>query len=87
MGGQMNELCPLAAAIELKMARSPPFIGKFILNAPESFDDTRAAQIAVTVRAMRRRGEPVSTVRLGEQQFLDLATFIGTEFRASLIAN
>jgi hypothetical protein len=84
MEGAMNELCPLAAAIESENGPLPPFIGKLIRNAPESFDDTRAGQIAVTIRAMRRRGEPVSTVRLGEQH-LDLATFIGTELeQASL---
>lgn len=79
-----GELCALAAAIEAGNDPLPPLIGKLIQNAPDSFDDGRAGQIAVTIRAMRRRGEPVSAVRLGEQH-LDLATFIGTELeQASL---
>ena len=81
-----GELCALAAAIEAGNGPLLPYTGKLIQNAPESFDDARAGQIALTVRAMRRRGEPVSTVRLGELH-LDLATFIGTELGASLIAN
>jgi hypothetical protein len=74
----MNELCPLAAAIEAGNVPLPPFIGKLIQNAPESLADHRAGQIAVTLRAMRHAGEPVNFAIIGERH-LPLLTFIGTE--------
>jgi AAA domain len=73
-----TELVPLAAAIECGNGPLPPYTGKLIQAAPESFDDGRAAQIAFTVRAMRATGQPVSMKAIGEMH-VDLLTFIGTE--------
>jgi hypothetical protein len=80
----MNEFCPLAAAIEAGNVQLPPFIGKLIQNAPESFADHRAGQIAVTLRAMRHAGEPVNFASIGERN-LPLLTFIGTELSTAAL--
>jgi hypothetical protein len=71
----MNEFVALAAAIEAGNAPLPPFIGKLIQNAPESFDDGRAAQIAVTVAAMRHASEPVNFPAIGEKH-LPILNFV-----------
>ena len=73
-----EEFTTLAAAIDAGNTPLPPYISKLIQNAPESFADPRAGQIAVTVRTMRQTGEPVNIVTTGEKH-LPFLTFISTE--------
>ena len=73
-----NELCPLASAIDAGNVELPPYIGQLIQNAPDSFIDTRAGQIASIIRTMRQSGEPVTFETVARKQ-LPLITFIGTE--------
>ena len=73
-----NEFTALAAAIEAGNDPLPPFIGKLIEHAPEAFINDSARQIAITVRTMRKTGEPVTFPTIGEKH-LSLLTFIGTE--------
>ena len=73
-----HEHSVLATAIEAGNVPLPPYISKLIQNAPESFDDPRAGQIAATVRAMRRDGEPIVFKAVGEKH-LPMLTFICTK--------
>lgn len=73
-----GELSALAAAIEAGNAPLPVYLDRLIRNAPESFDDARAGQIAVTVRTMRHVGEPMNFAIIGEKHLPHL-TFISTE--------
>lgn len=77
-----NEFIPLASIIENGNAPLPPFLSRLIESAPDSFDDLRAGQIAVTVRTMRQVGEPVSFTTIGEKH-LPLLTFMGTELSSA----
>jgi len=54
------EISVLANIIEAGNAPVPKFLGKLLTNAPESFDDQRAGEIAAIVRTMRNAGEPIS---------------------------
>lgn len=71
-----HEFIVLAASIEAGNGLLPPFTEKIIQNAPDSFEDLRAGQIAATVRAMRRVGEPVSfqTIGLKHLHYLSFLT-------------
>jgi hypothetical protein len=80
----MNELVALAAAIEAGNAPLPPFIGKLIQNAPDSFQNERAAKLAVIVREKRAAGEPVLFEVLAEENF-PLLNFIKCELEVSSI--
>lgn len=80
----MNELCSLASAIDVGNVPLPPFTAKLIQHAPESFADPRAGEIAVTVRAMRQVGEPVTFATVGSKH-LTLAVFIGDELASSAL--
>ena len=71
-----NELSVLAAIIEADHADLPPYADKLIKHAPESFYDLRAAEIAVTVRTMRKTGSPVNFATISEKH-LKLIDFIG----------
>jgi hypothetical protein len=71
----VSETSALAAAIEVGNAPLPPFIGKLIQYAPESFEDGRAGQIASTVRTMRSTGEPINFPAIG-QKHIPFLTFI-----------
>ncbi|MDD5141517.1 MAG: AAA family ATPase [Verrucomicrobiales bacterium] len=79
-----NEFCVLASVIESGNTPLPPFVGKLIQNAPESFDDLRAGKIAVTVRTMRQAGEPVNFSIIGERH-LPFLNFIITELNHSVM--
>jgi hypothetical protein len=81
----MNELCSLASAIDAGNVPLPPFTARLIQQAPESFTDPRAGEIAVTVRAMRRAGEPVTLATVGSKH-LALAAFIGGELAGSALS-
>ena len=61
---------------------------KLIQNAPESFDDPRAGQVAAAVLVMRRNGEPVSFAALF-QKLEPLKDFITSEISqaATTMAN
>jgi hypothetical protein len=78
----MNENSALGSVIESGSAALPPFLGKLIHHAPESFKDPRAGQVAVTVRAMRHAGEPVNSQTVAEKH-LPLVSFILCELCAS----
>ena len=72
------EFTTLASIIEAGNAPLPPYAALILKNAPESFDDLRPAEIAVTVRRMRDVGEPVDITVIGEKHLPHL-TFISTE--------
>lgn len=80
----MNELVALASAIEAGNAPLPPFIAKLIQNAPESFSDPRAGKVAVSVRAMRADGEPVTFETVAAKN-LPLVSFILSELGTSTL--
>jgi len=68
-----NEFAILAAAIDAGNDPLPPYVSKIILNAPESFDDQRAGQVAAEVKVMRAGGVPVNQMEVGKRvpKFLD----------------
>ena len=78
------ELAVLAAAIDADRSDLPPIVARLIQHAPESFDDGRAGQIAVTVRTMRRSGEPVNFASVGEKHS-QLIGFITSELAAQAL--
>ena len=80
----MNENSALGSAIEAGNVALPPFIGKLIQNAPESFADPRAGQVAATVRAMRHAGEPVNCQTVAGKH-LPLVSFIAGDLCASAL--
>lgn len=80
----MNEFVALASAIEAGNSPLPPFVGKLIQNAPESFVDPRAGEVAVTVRTMRATGEPVTFETVAEKH-LPLVSFILCELGTSTL--
>ena len=62
-----NEFAILAAAIDAGNDPLPPYVSKIILNAPESFDDQRAGQVAAEVKVMRAGGVPVNQMEVGKR--------------------
>ena len=74
----MNELIALASAIENGNAPLPPNLSRLIEAAPESFDDLRAGQVAVALRAMREGNELVNFASIGERK-PKLIQFISVE--------
>lgn len=74
----VSEFIVLATAIEAVSGPWSSYVGKLMQAAPESFDDRRAGEIAVTVKSMRLAGEPISFQGLAEKH-IGLITFIGTE--------
>lgn len=80
--GTLNERKALAAAIEANQGPLPPFLGRLIENAPETFLDARAGEIAVIIRAMRSAGEPVNFEIVGNK-CLPMLNFICLELAAA----
>jgi hypothetical protein len=68
-----DELAALGAIIDAGDALLPPYLGKLIHDAPDSFEDLNFGRIAATVRAMRAAGEPVSVETVADK-LPDLST-------------
>ncbi len=68
-----DEFAALGSIIEAGDSPLPPFLGKLIHDAPDSFEDLNFGKIAATVRALRAAGEPVS-VEIIADKLPDLST-------------